>query len=109
MNSNAYAGINSVKIYCFMITSKMNVNAFVDTNCPQYAIFGRVTKGDETLQKLEQLPTRREGIFVMVSLRANYNYMPLLINPILLIVSLELAILFASLLIFYFCCTSLNF
>ncbi|RVW31232.1 Peptidyl-prolyl cis-trans isomerase CYP23 [Vitis vinifera] len=27
----------------------------------QYAIFGRVTKGDETLKKLEQLPTRREG------------------------------------------------
>lgn len=33
----------------------------------QYAIFGKVTKGDETLRKLEQLPTRREGIFVMVS------------------------------------------
>ena len=32
----------------------------------QYAIFGKVTKGDETLRKLEQLPTRREGIFVMV-------------------------------------------
>lgn len=32
----------------------------------QYAIFGKVTKGDETLKKLEQLPTRREGIFVMV-------------------------------------------
>ncbi|KAI8021442.1 Peptidyl-prolyl cis-trans isomerase CYP23 [Camellia lanceoleosa] len=31
----------------------------------QYAIFGKVTKGDETLRKLEQLPTRREGIFVM--------------------------------------------
>ncbi|KAH0780957.1 hypothetical protein KY290_000555 [Solanum tuberosum] len=30
-----------------------------------YAIFGKVTKGDETLRKLEQLPTRREGIFVM--------------------------------------------
>lgn len=35
-------------------------------NLLQYAIFGRVTKGDETLRKLEQLPTRREGIFVMV-------------------------------------------
>lgn len=33
----------------------------------QYAIFGKVTKGDETLKKLEQLPTRREGIFVMVT------------------------------------------
>uniref|UniRef100_A0A2C9VUX6 Peptidyl-prolyl cis-trans isomerase n=1 Tax=Manihot esculenta TaxID=3983 RepID=A0A2C9VUX6_MANES len=32
----------------------------------QYAIFGKVTKGDDTLTKLEQLPTRREGIFVMV-------------------------------------------
>lgn len=32
----------------------------------QYAIFGKVTKGDETLRKLEQLPTRKEGIFVMV-------------------------------------------
>ncbi|RRT41509.1 hypothetical protein B296_00045262, partial [Ensete ventricosum] len=31
----------------------------------QYAIFGRVTKGDDTLRKLEELPTRREGIFVM--------------------------------------------
>lgn len=34
----------------------------------QYAIFGKVTKGDETLSKLEELPTRREGIFVMVHL-----------------------------------------
>ncbi|KAL3840600.1 hypothetical protein ACJIZ3_025191 [Penstemon smallii] len=32
----------------------------------EYAIFGKVTKGDETLRKLEQLPTRKEGIFVMV-------------------------------------------
>ncbi|RDY07655.1 Peptidyl-prolyl cis-trans isomerase CYP23, partial [Mucuna pruriens] len=31
----------------------------------KYAIFGKVTKGDETLTKLEQLPTRKEGIFVM--------------------------------------------
>ncbi|XP_065861427.1 peptidyl-prolyl cis-trans isomerase CYP23 isoform X2 [Euphorbia lathyris] len=31
----------------------------------QYTIFGKVTKGDDTLKKLEQLPTRREGIFVM--------------------------------------------
>ncbi|KAL0814400.1 hypothetical protein Bca101_070843 [Brassica carinata] len=32
----------------------------------QYAVFGKVTKGDETLRKLEEVPTRREGIFVMV-------------------------------------------
>lgn len=32
----------------------------------QYAIFGKVTKGDETLKRLEELPTHREGIFVMV-------------------------------------------
>ncbi|KAF5204127.1 Peptidyl-prolyl cis-trans isomerase cyp23, partial [Thalictrum thalictroides] len=31
----------------------------------QYAIFGKLTKGDDTLRKLEQLPTRQEGIFVM--------------------------------------------
>ncbi|KAL6513886.1 cytochrome P450 monooxygenase 23 [Orobanche hederae] len=31
----------------------------------QYAIFGKVTKGDEALRKLEQVPTRTEGIFVM--------------------------------------------
>ncbi|CAD6253256.1 unnamed protein product [Miscanthus lutarioriparius] len=31
----------------------------------QYAVFGRVTKGDDTLSKLVRLPTRREGIFVM--------------------------------------------
>lgn len=39
----------------------------------QYAIFGRVTKGDETLTKLEQLPTRREGIFVMVYLYSTFS------------------------------------
>ncbi|CAI9779312.1 unnamed protein product [Fraxinus pennsylvanica] len=33
----------------------------------QYAIFGKVTKGDETLRKLEQLPTRKEGIFIMLT------------------------------------------
>ncbi|XP_062183517.1 peptidyl-prolyl cis-trans isomerase CYP23-like [Phragmites australis] len=37
----------------------------------QYAIFGRVTKGDDTLRKLERLPTRREGIFVMPIERIN--------------------------------------
>ncbi|KAJ4973269.1 hypothetical protein NE237_006443 [Protea cynaroides] len=44
----------------------------------QYAIFGRVTKGDETLRKLEQLPTRQEGIFVMplerISILSTYYY-----------------------------------
>ncbi|KAI8527314.1 hypothetical protein RHMOL_Rhmol12G0066100 [Rhododendron molle] len=39
----------------------------------QYAIFGKVTKGDETLRKLEELPTRREGMFVMVYLHGT-NY-----------------------------------
>eukprot|EP00262_Sarcandra_glabra_P015453 TRINITY_DN4757_c0_g1_i1.p1 TRINITY_DN4757_c0_g1~~TRINITY_DN4757_c0_g1_i1.p1 ORF type:complete len:232 (-),score=35.38 TRINITY_DN4757_c0_g1_i1:82-777(-) len=44
----------------------------------KYAIFGRVTKGDETLRKLEELPTRREGIFVMpterISILSTYFY-----------------------------------
>ncbi|WCJ27612.1 Cyclophilin-like peptidyl-prolyl cis-trans isomerase family protein [Euphorbia peplus] len=44
----------------------------------QYAIFGKVTKGDETLTKLEQLPTRREGIFVMpterITILSSYYY-----------------------------------
>ncbi|XP_074335701.1 peptidyl-prolyl cis-trans isomerase CYP23-like isoform X1 [Apium graveolens] len=44
----------------------------------QYAIFGMVTKGDETLKKFEQLPTRREGIFVMpterISILSSYYY-----------------------------------
>ncbi|XP_037421241.1 peptidyl-prolyl cis-trans isomerase CYP23-like isoform X2 [Triticum dicoccoides] len=31
----------------------------------QYAVFGRVTKGDDTLRKLERLPTHKEGIFAM--------------------------------------------
>lgn len=31
----------------------------------QYTIFGEVTQGFETLAKLEALPTRKEGIFVM--------------------------------------------
>lgn len=44
-----------------MITMEISV-----MNMLQYAIFGRLTKGDETLRKLEELPTRREGIFVMV-------------------------------------------
>ncbi|CAL9185324.1 unnamed protein product, partial [Musa hybrid cultivar] len=44
----------------------------------QYAIFGRVTKGDDTLKKLEELPTRREGIFVMpterITIFSTYYY-----------------------------------
>ncbi|KAJ3675532.1 hypothetical protein LUZ60_004574 [Juncus effusus] len=44
----------------------------------QYAVFGKVTKGDETLQKLEQLPTRTEGIFVMpterITIHSSYYY-----------------------------------
>uniref|UniRef100_A0A803QN53 Peptidyl-prolyl cis-trans isomerase n=2 Tax=Cannabis sativa TaxID=3483 RepID=A0A803QN53_CANSA len=44
----------------------------------EYAIFGKVTKGDETLKKLEQLPTRREGIFVMpterITILSSYYY-----------------------------------
>ncbi|KAK4380467.1 hypothetical protein RND71_002329 [Anisodus tanguticus] len=43
-----------------------------------YAIFGKDTKGDETLRKLEQLPTRREGIFVMpterITIHSTYYY-----------------------------------
>ncbi|KAF3647463.1 hypothetical protein CQW23_01241 [Capsicum baccatum] len=44
----------------------------------KYTIFGKVTKGDETLTKLEQLPTRREGIFVMpterITIHSTYYY-----------------------------------
>ncbi|KAK8447974.1 hypothetical protein SEVIR_8G189900v4 [Setaria viridis] len=44
----------------------------------QYAVFGRVTKGDDTLRKLERLPTRREGIFVMpierIDILSTYYY-----------------------------------
>ncbi|KAJ8773724.1 hypothetical protein K2173_006374 [Erythroxylum novogranatense] len=44
----------------------------------KYAIFGRVTKGDDTLSKLEQLPTRQEGIFVMpterITILSSYYY-----------------------------------
>ncbi|KAE8651746.1 peptidyl-prolyl cis-trans isomerase CYP23 [Cucumis sativus] len=43
-----------------------------------YAIFGKVTKGDDTLKKLEELPTRREGIFVMpterITILSSYYY-----------------------------------
>ncbi|XP_071928763.1 peptidyl-prolyl cis-trans isomerase CYP23 isoform X3 [Coffea arabica] len=44
----------------------------------QYAIFGKLTKGDETLRKLEQLPTKKEGIFVMpterITILSSYYY-----------------------------------
>ncbi|KAK1290958.1 hypothetical protein QJS10_CPB18g01341 [Acorus calamus] len=44
----------------------------------QYAIFGKVTKGDDTLRKLEGVPTRREGIFVMpterITILSTYYY-----------------------------------
>ncbi|KAG0609323.1 hypothetical protein M758_8G175800 [Ceratodon purpureus] len=44
----------------------------------QYAVFGKVTKGDEVLSKLEELPTRKEGIFVMplqrISILSTYYY-----------------------------------
>lgn len=50
----------------FSISREMITMEIFVMNLLQYAIFGRVTKGDETLRKLEQLPTRREGIFVMV-------------------------------------------
>ncbi|CAO2829618.1 unnamed protein product [Amaranthus hypochondriacus] len=44
----------------------------------KYAIFGKVTKGDETLTKLEELPTRKEGIFVMpverITILSSYYY-----------------------------------
>jgi|AraCvinosormetaG_1042628.scaffolds.fasta_scaffold10003_3 hypothetical protein len=43
----------------------------------QYAVFGKVTKGDETLSKLEEVPTRREGIFVMVCFQENQNFVSL--------------------------------
>ncbi|XP_020099437.1 peptidyl-prolyl cis-trans isomerase CYP23 [Ananas comosus] len=44
----------------------------------EYAVFGRVTKGDDTLRKLEELPTRQEGIFVMplerITILSTYYY-----------------------------------
>lgn len=44
----------------------------------QYAVFGKVTKGDEVLSKLEELPTRKEGIFVMplqrITILSTYYY-----------------------------------
>ncbi|KAL2624181.1 hypothetical protein R1flu_008426 [Riccia fluitans] len=44
----------------------------------QYAVFGKVTKGYDTHAKLEELPTRKEGIFVMplerISILSSYYY-----------------------------------
>ncbi|KAI7844355.1 hypothetical protein COHA_002153 [Chlorella ohadii] len=44
----------------------------------QYTIFGLVTQGLDTLAKLEELPTRKEGIFVMpldrISILSTYMY-----------------------------------
>ncbi|XP_074560544.1 peptidyl-prolyl cis-trans isomerase CYP23 [Curcuma longa] len=44
----------------------------------KYAIFGKLTRGDETLRRLEELPTRREGIFVMpverITILSTYYY-----------------------------------
>ncbi|GAB2248338.1 hypothetical protein Droror1_Dr00008220 [Drosera rotundifolia] len=44
----------------------------------KYAVFSKVTQGDETLRKLEELPTRREGIFVMpverITILSSYYY-----------------------------------
>jgi len=44
----------------------------------QYAVFGKVTKGDETLTRLEELQTRTEGIFVMplerITILSTYYY-----------------------------------
>lgn len=44
----------------------------------QYAVFGKVTSGDEVLAALEELPTRKEGIFVMplqrVTILSTYVY-----------------------------------
>ena len=33
---------------------------------PQYAVFGKVTHGDDVLRQLESLQTKQEGMFVMV-------------------------------------------
>ncbi|XP_024532294.1 peptidyl-prolyl cis-trans isomerase CYP23 [Selaginella moellendorffii] len=44
----------------------------------EYAVFGKVTKGFETLELLQELPTKREGIFVMpqerVTILSTYYY-----------------------------------
>lgn len=62
---------------CFRISSDIISNETDDKFALQYAIFGKVTKGDETLRKLEQLPTRKEGIFVMVFFQFAFNVLML--------------------------------
>eukprot|EP00208_Stichococcus_sp_RCC1054_P006705 CAMPEP_0206139598 /NCGR_PEP_ID=MMETSP1473-20131121/6662_1 /ASSEMBLY_ACC=CAM_ASM_001109 /TAXON_ID=1461547 /ORGANISM="Stichococcus sp, Strain RCC1054" /LENGTH=233 /DNA_ID=CAMNT_0053533457 /DNA_START=231 /DNA_END=932 /DNA_ORIENTATION=+ len=46
----------------------------------KYAIFGEVTSGLETLDKFEQQPTKKEGIFVMpvepITIQSSYVYVP---------------------------------
>eukprot|EP00271_Cylindrocystis_brebissonii_P005484 TRINITY_DN1752_c0_g2_i1.p1 TRINITY_DN1752_c0_g2~~TRINITY_DN1752_c0_g2_i1.p1 ORF type:complete len:250 (+),score=36.96 TRINITY_DN1752_c0_g2_i1:195-944(+) len=45
-----------------------------------YAVFGKMTAGEEVLRQLEELPTRREGIFVMpterITILSTYVYVP---------------------------------
>ncbi|GAB4817063.1 hypothetical protein N2152v2_004109 [Parachlorella kessleri] len=45
----------------------------------QYTVFGEVTEGLETLERLEEVETRKEGIFVMplqrISIRSTYMYL----------------------------------
>lgn len=51
------------------VTQSWYPDAFIDSDSLirlQYAIFGKVTKGYDTLARLEELPTKKEGIFVMV-------------------------------------------
>ncbi|XP_028555092.1 peptidyl-prolyl cis-trans isomerase CYP23 isoform X1 [Dendrobium catenatum] len=49
----------------------------------EYAIFGVVTKGFDTLKRLEEVPTRREGIFVMpterITILSTYFYVIILL------------------------------
>ena len=52
-----------IQLFSYFICLVMRLVVF-----EQYAVFGKVTRGDETLRKLEEVPTRREGIFVMVLL-----------------------------------------
>lgn len=43
-----------------------------------YAVFGKMTKGEEVLRRLEELPTKRDGIFVMplerITIMSTYVY-----------------------------------
>eukprot|EP00850_Spirogloea_muscicola_P021070 SM000235S08109 [mRNA] locus=s235:14817:16650:- [translate_table: standard] len=44
----------------------------------KYAVFGKMVSGDETLRKMEKLPTKTEGIFVMpierITISSTYVY-----------------------------------